>query len=240
MGALLPYAVVAVALLVAVVSLGRELDHHLDALEAWIAGISPWGAVVFIGLFAVLTSLLVPDTVLAIIAGALFGLGGGTLAVVAGALAAALLQYFVARRLLRDRIERVLAAKPSLLAIQRAVRRSELRLQVLLRLTPLNPAVISYVLGAAGVWFRGFTIACLAMIPGLFLEVYFGHAGRHLARMAGRDERSVLMHDAVIVGGLIVCILVMVVVSRMARKAVQAAVAEAGIEEPGAVGVGHA
>jgi uncharacterized membrane protein YdjX (TVP38/TMEM64 family) len=227
---------VGVLLLVAIVSLGREIDHHLDAIEAWIEGISPWGVVVFIGLFAVLTSLLVPDTLLAIIGGALFGLGGGTLAAMVGALAAASMQHFLARHLLRDRIKRALSARPSLLAIQRAVRRQEIRLQVLLRLTPLNPAAISYMLGAAGVRFRGFLIACLALVPGLFLEVYFGHAGAHLARMAGRDERSIVMHDAVMVGGLLVCVVVMVVIARTARKAVQEAVAEVGVAAPGPAG----
>jgi uncharacterized membrane protein YdjX (TVP38/TMEM64 family) len=111
-----------------------------------------------------------------------------------------------------------------MLAIQRAVSRQEFRLQVLLRLTPLSPTAMSYLLGAAGVRFPGFLVACLAQIPNLFVEVYFGHAGKHLAKFAGRDERSVLLHDAVIISGLLVCIVVMVIVSRLARKAVQEAV----------------
>ena len=72
-------------------------------------------------------------------------------AVVAGGLLASALQFTFARRLLRARIERTLAAKPSLAAIQPAVTQDELRLQLLLRLTPLNPATIRYLLGAAGV-----------------------------------------------------------------------------------------
>lgn len=231
-GALLPYAVMGAMLVVAVVIIGREIDHHLEAIEAWLAAISPWGAVVFIGLFVVLTSLFVPDTVLAIIAGVLFGLGGGTIAVVVGALAASLLQHALSRHLLRGRVERALSARPSLLAIQRAVRRQELRLQVLLRLTPLNPAATSYLLGAAGVRRSGFLIACLALIPNLFMEVYFGHTGRHLAGLAGRDERTVLTQDAVIVGGLLLCIIVMVIVARLARRAVEEAVSAAGVDEP--------
>jgi uncharacterized membrane protein YdjX (TVP38/TMEM64 family) len=163
---------------------------------------------------------------MAIIGGALFGLGGGTLAVVVGALAAAIVQYFLARYFLRDRIEHMLAAKPSLLAIQRAVQRKELRLQVLLRLSPLSPVLCNYMLGTAGVRFPGFLLACLALIPGLFLEVYFGHAGKHLAHMAGRDDRSVLMHDGLIFGGLLLCIIVMLLVARTARKALQEAMTE--------------
>lgn len=215
-------------MLVAVVIFGREIDHHIGAIEAWIDRIGPWGVVVFIGLFAALSSLLLPDTLLAMIAGALFGLGGGTIAVVAGAGAGALLQYAISRCLFRDRIGRLLSAKPSLLAIQQAVRRQELRLQVLLRLTPLNPTVITYLLGATGVGLSTFLLGCLAMIPNLFLEVYVGHAGKHLASMAGRTEQTAVMHDAMILGGLLACIVVMIVVSRLARKAVQDAVADLG------------
>ena len=115
----------------------------------------------FVGLFALATSVLLPDTVLCIIAGALFGLGWGVAAVLAGSFLAAAIQFALAHQLLRARIQRTLAARPSLAAIQRAVSRDEFRLQVLLRLTPLNPATISYLLGAAGVRFSGFLIAWL-------------------------------------------------------------------------------
>ena len=115
-------------------------------------------------------------------------------------------------------------------AIQRAVSRDEFRLQVLLRLTPLNPATISYLLGAAGVRFSGFLIACLALTPYLAIEVYFGHVGKHAAKLAG-SARTAHLHDLAIIGGLAVCVAVMVLVSRMARKAVMQAVAETDIEK---------
>jgi len=220
LGALLPYAV----LIVTIVIGGRDIDHHITTIEVWLKAISPlWGVVAFLALFVMLTSLFVPGTVMAIIGGALFGLGGGTLAVVVGALVAASAQYFLAYHLLRERIERKLVAKPSLLAIQRAVQREEFRLQVLLRISPLSPVMCSYLLGATSVRFTGFLIACFALIPGLFLEVYFGHAGRHLAHMAGRDDRSFLMHDGLILGGLLFYIIVMLFVARMTRKALQEA-----------------
>ena len=99
-------------------------------------------------------------------------------------------------------------------------------MQVLLRLTPLNPAAISYLLGAAGVRFSGFLIACLALTPNLAIEVYFGHVGKHAARLAGSDARTAHLHALAIIGGLAVCVAVMVFVSRMARKALMQAVAE--------------
>jgi uncharacterized membrane protein YdjX (TVP38/TMEM64 family) len=228
--AALPYLVVGLLLIVAIVAGGREIEHHISAIESWITKFGPWGVLTFVGLFALATSVLLPDTVLCIIAGALFGLGWGVAAVLAGSVLAAAIQFTLAHQLLRARIQRTLAARPSLAAIQRAVSRDEFRLQVLLRLTPLNPATISYLLGAAGVRFSGFLIACLALTPNLVIEVYFGHVGKHVARLAGSDGRNTHLHDLAIIGGLAVCIAVMVLVSRMARKAVTQAVAETDTE----------
>ena len=224
--AALPYLAVGLLLIVAIVLGGREIEHHIKAIESWIATLGPWGALAFIGLFVLLTSFLLPDTVLCIIAGALFGLGRGVGAVLVGSILAATIQFALAHQLLRARIQRRLAARPSLAAIQRAVSHDEFRLQVLLRLTPLNPATISYLLGAAGVRFSGFLIACLALTPNLAIEVYFGHVGEQAARLAGGGAKSLHLHDLAIIAGLLVCVAVIVVVSRIARKAVTQAVAE--------------
>ena len=224
--AAIPYLAVVVLLTVAVVAGGREIGHHIHAIESWISTLGPWGVLAFVGLFVVTTSFLLPDTVLCIIAGALFGLGWGMTAVLAGSVLAGAMQFALSRKLLRARIQRMLAVRPSLAAIQRAVIRDEFRLQVLLRLTPLNPATISYLLGAAGVRFSGFLIAGLALAPNFLIEVYFGYVGKHAARMAGTGLQAARMHDLAVFGGLAVCVVVMVLVSRMARKAVMEAVAE--------------
>jgi uncharacterized membrane protein YdjX (TVP38/TMEM64 family) len=217
---------VGLLLVVAIVLGGREIEHHITVLESWITHLGPWGVVAFVGLFMLTTSFLLPDTVLCIIAGALFGVYWGVAAVLTGSVLAGMVQFALAHKLLRERIQRALAARPSLGAIQRAVRRDEFRLQVLLRLTPLNPATISYLLGAAGVRFSGFLIAILALAPNLIVEVYFGHVGKHAARLVGSNTRTAGMHDLALVGGFAVCITVMVLVSKMARKAVLLAVAE--------------
>jgi hypothetical protein len=66
----------------------------------------------------------------------------------------------------------------------------------------------------------------------LAIEVYFGHVGKHAARLVGSDARTVHLHDLAIIGGLAVCVAVMVLISRMARKAVARAVAETDTETP--------
>jgi uncharacterized membrane protein YdjX (TVP38/TMEM64 family) len=221
-----PYLAAGVLLIVAIIFLGHEIKHHINAIESWITQLGPWGLMAFIALFILATSFLVPDTVLCIIAGALFGMYWGVVAVLTGSLLAAAIQFAISHKLLRSRIQRMLAARPALAAIQRAVGRDEFRLQVLLRLTPLNPATISYLLGTAGVRFSGFLIACLALTPNLMIEVYFGNVGKQAAMLAGSGARTAHLHDLAMIGGFVICVTVMVLVSRIARKAVMRAVAE--------------
>jgi len=141
------------------------------------------------------------------------------------------LQYGLARRLLAARIERWLRARPALAAIQSAVLRDEIRLQTLLRLTPLNPASLNYSMGAAGVRFPGFLLTSLATTPHLLLEVWFGYAGRHVVRIAGRSARAVIMHDVAVMGGLAVCLVTVLLLSKVARRAVAEAVAAGDLVE---------
>ncbi len=221
----LPYAVAAATLAGGVILLGHEIGRHIEGLEEWIAGVGSWGVAVFVVLYALLSSVFVPDILFGIVAGASFGFFLGLGATAAGSLAGAALQYALSRRLLQPAITRFLASKPALAAIQVAVRQQELWLQFLIRLTPLNRALTSYTLGAAGVGFTRFVVACIGLLPSLCLEVYVGYAGKHLARMTSRPEHTIVLHDVVVIGGLGVAIAVMVLISRTARRAVEVAAA---------------
>ena len=82
--AALPYLAVGLLLIAAIVVGGREIERHINAIESWITKLGPWSVLAFVGLFVLATSFLLPDTVLCIIAGALFGLFWGIAAVLDG------------------------------------------------------------------------------------------------------------------------------------------------------------
>ncbi len=222
--AALPYIVVAVLITIAIAVLGQEIRVHLATIESWIERCGVWGPIVYVALFIVLASVFVPDTLLAIIGGALFGLGWGAVVVVAGGLLSAFVQYGLGLRLLKAPLQRQLEKRAALRSILGALHSRELRIQVLLRLTPLSPPLVSYMMGVAGVRFDRFAGACLVMIPSLLMEVYFGYAGRHIASMAGRSTGpTVLLRDGMILVGLAGLIVVMVLVGRAAHRAIQEA-----------------
>jgi uncharacterized membrane protein YdjX (TVP38/TMEM64 family) len=211
---------IASCLLAAAVWFGRHAVEYIEAMETWIAGHGVWGWVAFVGMMVVFTSMFVPDTLLAIAAGALFGLGWGTVLTVVGGILTAALNFLIARSLLRSRIEKMLEKHPKLRAIQRAANHEGLRLQLLLRLAPLNPVSVSYVLGASGVRFSTFLLATVGLLPVVFVEVYFGYLASHVTTVAGNVNEHSTLHTVVTVIGFVVCVVLMIYIARVASRAI--------------------
>ena len=221
---------VGLCLLAAVVWFGRHAVDEIRAMETWTAGHGMWGRVAFVGMIVVFTSMFVPDTVLAIAAGAMFGLVWGTVLIVVGAVITAALNFLAARGLLRPRIESILEQHPKLQAIQRAANREGLRLQLLLRLAPISPVSVSYALGASGVRFSTFLIATVGLIPGLFVEVYFGYLASHVTKAAGKAGEHSTLHTVVTVVGFVVCIVLMIAITRISTQALADAEGESAAD----------
>lgn len=199
---------------------GHELGRHISSLESWILQLGWLGMLVFVGLVVVATSLLLPETLFHVAAGVLFGLAWGVGVMLLASVLAAALQYGLAYRLLREPIRRRLGVGTIYAAIQHAASDGDLRLQLLLRLAPLNQTVISYLLGTTGVRFSRFLAACVAMLPTIIVEVYLGHAGKHMALLSVGKAHSGWLHDLVLFAGLLTAAIVVGFASRAAYKGV--------------------
>ena len=209
----------------AVTWFARDGKEEIEALEAWVAGHGVLGPIIFVGAVVLLTSIFVPSSALSAVAGALFGLGWGSFAMITGAIMGAALDYVVASKLLRNRIAAIVKRYPKLSAIQRAVAGDKGRVQFLVRLAPLSAVTVSYVLGAAGVRFRPYMIATLGIIPGLFVEVYFGHVAKHVAKASAGVSAHSNTHLVLTVAGFLGCVVLMIAIGRMAQRAIAKAAA---------------
>jgi uncharacterized membrane protein YdjX (TVP38/TMEM64 family) len=205
---------------VAVYHCRTELGGRVVEIENWIATLGVWGPLVFLALFVLLTTLFVPDSVLSAAAGALFGVPVGLAVVSVGALAAQCICFAISRRLLRRRVLAVIGGRPKLAAIHRASEQGGVRLQLLLRLTPVSPVAVSHVLGTTGTRLGTFSIGCLALMPSLFVEVYAGYTAKHLVKVAGQVSTHSALETGVVILGLIACIAVFALMTRMAQKAI--------------------
>ncbi len=228
-GRTLVRGVLVLAAVGALVFAGRELGGGIPRFAAWVDSLGLWGPVVFILGYAGATVAFVPGSLLTLAAGAIFGLARGTLFVVLGATLGASASFLVARHLARAAIERRLEGRPRFQSIDRAVAREGLKIVFLLRLSPVFPYnLLNYGLGLTRVRFRDYAIACLGMIPGTFLYVYYGKALGSIAAVAGGAE---IERDAgywVVLGlGLVATAVVTAIVARIAGRALKQEVPDA-------------
>jgi uncharacterized membrane protein YdjX (TVP38/TMEM64 family) len=218
---LLRHAVFVLLGLAALVLVGRSLGGQLEGIAAWIDGLGAAGPIAFVAVYTLASVAFVPGSILTLIAGAIFGLGRGTLYTMIAATCGASVAFLVSRYAARGLVERRLGAHPKFAAIDRAVAREGRRIVFLLRLSPLFPFnLLNYALGVTSVRFVDYVAACAGMLPGTLLYVYYGKLAGDVARAAGglTPERGAGYY-AVLVLGLVATIAVTAYVTRLARRA---------------------
>lgn len=212
-------AFVAVAL-VAVLAGGRQLAALLPAFTAWVEGLGAAGPIAFAAGYILATVLFVPGSLLTLAAGALFGLVKGTLIVMLAASVGASAAFLIARYLARDRIARRVRDDARYAAIDSAIGRAGLKIVVLLRLSPVFPFnLLNYALGLTSVRFVDYLVACLAMLPGTLLYVYYGRVIGDVAALAAGARADRGTADYLLLGiGLLATIIATTVITRTARR----------------------
>ncbi len=203
--------------------LGRQGGAYVPRFAHWVHDLGPWGPVAFILGYAIATVAFIPGSLLTLAAGAIFGLLGGTLYVFIGATIGANAAFLIARHLARGPIETRLTGRPKFQAIDRAVARQGLKIVTLLRLSPIFPFnLLNYALGLTRVRLRDYLIACVAMLPGTFLYVYYGRAIGSLATLAaGVHVQKGAGYWTIFILGLLATIAVTTLVTRVARQALR-------------------
>ena len=211
--------------LVLLISVGRQVGGRLPQFAEWVDSLGLWGPAVFIAGYAGATVAFVPGSVLTLAAGAIFGLVRGVAYVMVGATVGASLAFLVARYIARGAIEQRLEGNSRFTAIDHAVGREGLKIVFLLRLSPVFPFnLLNYALGLTNVRFTDYFIACLGMIPGTLLYIYYGKLAGDVARLAGGTavDRGAEYY-AVLLLGLVATVVATTIVTRTARRALQEA-----------------
>ena len=227
-----------IVLLVLLILVGRRIGGALPAAAEAIRGLGIWGGVAFVGLYGAAAVAFVPGSLLTLAAGALFGIGWGVVWVLLGATVGASLAFLVARYLARSWVEARIGANPRFAAVDRAIGRDGRRIVFLLRLSPVFPFnALNYALGLTKVRFVDYLVACVGMLPGSLLYVYYGKLAGDVATLAGGAASTPrgLGYWAVLILGLAATLAVTMVVTRAARRALAEATEEEGEDEGGEV-----
>ncbi len=218
------------------------LEPVMPQVEDFVAKLGAWGPVLFLAIFLIGTSLFVPESLLAIAAGAIFGLWMGLVWIVVAGTIAAVFMFVVGRHFLRSRVESSLKEHPKVRAVDAAASSAGFRLMVLLRLSPLNYTLLCYLLAVSRARFRPYLLACLGMFPGNFSTVYIGFAAKHASDLATRVKAAdghlppgdSLVHEITLFLGLAAAIVASVVVARIAMREIRKATdaASESVPEP--------
>ena len=157
-------------------------------LSYWLSEFLPTlqstqGAFLFIPLYAVWVTLLLPGVWASMLAGALYGPWWGSLVVFFGACLGAEMAFLLGRHWLRDWARRRLAAVPKLQSLEQAVSKEGLKLVLLTRLSPAFPfSLLNFAYGLSEVSLRDYNIGLIGILPGTILFCGLGALAGDVAR----------------------------------------------------------
>lgn len=210
----------------------RTVGGEIPRFAAWVADQGAWAPLAFIAGYALLTIVFVPGALPTMAAGAIFGLGSGTLYAFIGEVLGGSIAFWLARSIARPFVEARLTRSLRFGALDRAVAAQGLRIVFMLRLSPAIPFnALNYGLGLSTIRFVHYLVASIGMLPGGFLYVYYGKLAGDVAALAGG---AALPHDrlywTVTLLGLAATVAVSIVLARMATRALR----EASVVPPSA------
>ncbi len=192
--------------------------------EGYVQSLGAIGPVVVVLVYVLCTVLFVPGSAITVGSGTLFGLQTGFIVVVLGANLGALCSFLLARGFLREKVANWAAASPKFRSLDRAIGKQGFKMVLLTRLSPVFPFVLlNYLLGLTAVRAGAYALAnLLGMLPATFLFVYIGAAARDA--LAGQADASAGFYQQILkYVGLLATVAVVVIVTRIARKALREA-----------------
>jgi pyruvate/2-oxoglutarate dehydrogenase complex dihydrolipoamide dehydrogenase (E3) component/uncharacterized membrane protein YdjX (TVP38/TMEM64 family) len=218
-------AVLVVALLASMVIVGLLLPVRawFAEFEAYVHSLGAIGPVIYALGYVALTVLLFPASFVTLGAGTLFGLKTGLFVALVGANLGALCSFLLARTFLRQRVTHWTLSHPKFRFLDEAIGKQGFKMVLLCRLSPIFPFILlNYFLGLTAVRTAAYVLAnLLGMLPAMFLFVYIGATAR--AALEVQPTATDFYEQILKYVGLAATVLLVVVVTRLARKALREA-----------------
>jgi uncharacterized membrane protein YdjX (TVP38/TMEM64 family) len=189
----------------------------LRRIQAWIDSFGFWGPALFLLFYIVAVVVLVPGSMLALLAGLAYGMWGLPLAL-AAATTGASISFLIARHVLRSQVQAMSRRRLVWRAFELAVSEGGWRIVGLVRLSPVLPFNLqNYFFGITSIPFRHYLPATvLGILPGTTVNVSLGTAGYAMSL----NDVGDLFHPlklALFALGLAVTVIVYWTISRRVR-----------------------
>ncbi|GLJ06688.1 hypothetical protein SUGI_0045240 [Cryptomeria japonica] len=205
------------------------IEKILKNFLVWIdTNLGHWGPLVLTLSYIPLTVLGVPAFILTLGGGYLFGLPIGFIADSVGSILGAIAAFLIGKMVGRQHVMSVLKDYPKLQAIDTAIRRSGFKIVFLLRLAPLVPFnIVNYLLSVTPISIQDYILASwMGMVPITLFFVYIGTTINDLSRVTHTWRDIISTHGIILPASVIATILLMVLATRIAKKAINEAVEE--------------
>jgi len=174
------------------------LHDSVAGLHGFMA--SNWFAFA-LGQILVAASGVLPASMIAMMAGAGLGFGGGLALSTVATLLGGWIAFATSRTVLGRPIARWLQRRPAMARIDAAMTAEGWRMVALLRVSPVMPfALTSYALGLTRIGQRDFLLGTLASLPALVGYVALGALGRRGLALAGNGGGA--WHFVLLAGGV--------------------------------------
>ncbi len=181
------------------------------------------GMAMVVGLYVIACIFALPGSVLTIGTGVIFGVFAGTITVSVGSTLGACAAFIIGRTIGRQWVQQKAAAKPKFAAIDKAIGTEGFKIVFLTRLSPIFPFNFqNYAYGLTKVSLGKYALASwIGMLPGTVMYVYIGSAVGSLADLAEGEVQSGPAQRVLFWMGLAATVIVVVLVTRIARSAIR-------------------
>ncbi|MBI2880510.1 MAG: TVP38/TMEM64 family protein [Candidatus Tectomicrobia bacterium] len=225
-----PWRVFILGSLVAAIATGfifLPVRESLRLFLEWVETLGFWGPVLLAAAYTPACIFYIPGWILTTGSGFAFGVPLGTAAVSVGSVIGASAAFLLGRTLARDWVEKRVLSNPTFRAIDRAVEENGFKIVLLTRLSPVFPFnLLNYAFGITKVRFRDYVLASwIGMLPGTVMYVYLGSAAKSLTDLAAGGIAGGMERQALFGIGLAATLVLTVLITRMARKAMKDALA---------------
>ncbi len=177
---------------------------------------NPFAPIIFVIIYAVSVTAIVPASALTLISGPIFGFWLGLLLTIIGSNLGCHLSYWIAKYLGEDAVKKMIKSESFIENAKSQIEKNGFLFMMYARLIPLFPfAAVNYLSGIIGVRYRDYTIATFfGMLPGSFVYVYLSFSISDVSE----NPLGIIVSVAVL---LAFTVIVTVVKKRSAAKAIK-------------------
>lgn len=205
-----------VGVLIVLLGSALPLQAWLAAMKGWLVTLGPSAMPAFVLIYLLATVLGLPNLLLILIAGTVFGLLRGIAVVSIADTLGAIACFLVGRTIARQRIKKWISKRPQFARLDQAVGKKGWKILLLTRLSPLVPSnVLNYGFSCTKVNFWQYCFySWLGMLPVISLYVYLGSVGMSMFQGGLTPPKLALQS-----GGAVLAVGAAVYTTKMAQKA---------------------